>query len=79
MRWYGETELTFISVAHAKIYMTVSALFPKFEVELYKTSYKDIEMQYDFFTAATGMSGKGVRIRVIGEIVWIGAIGNHGS
>jgi hypothetical protein len=46
--------------------MTVAALSSSFDLELYDSSYADIEMRHDFFTAATGTSSKGVRVRVTG-------------
>lgn len=47
--------------------MTISALLSSFDFELFETTFADVEMKHDFFTAATGAESRGVRVRVTGS------------
>ena len=52
------------SLAYAELYLTFAAVFGQFELELYQTTRKDVELQHDYFVPKPDASSKGVRILV---------------
>ncbi|KAF2100215.1 putative cytochrome P450 [Rhizodiscina lignyota] len=60
----GSRQCIGINLAYAELYLTVNALVSQFDLKLYDTSYEDIRMEHDFFTAAPKLNSKGVRVTV---------------
>ncbi|EPE30527.1 Cytochrome P450 [Glarea lozoyensis ATCC 20868] len=54
-------------IAYAELYITLSTLFRRFELELYDTiRERDVDFKRDFFLAGQSVEGRGVRVRVLG-------------
>lgn len=53
-----------INLAHAEIYLTLAAVFRRFELELYETTREDVDLVHDFFNPSPRKDSKGVRVLV---------------
>ena len=47
------------------MYLAVSTIYRRFDLELYETTLKDVQVKHDFFAAFPDSSSKGVRARVV--------------
>jgi len=56
------------SLAAAELYLALAAMFRRFEFELYETTSKDIEIDWDGFAGGFRPESKGVRVKVVGEL-----------
>lgn len=57
------------SLAYAELYMTIIAVFRRFDMELYETEYdRDVRIQRDWFTPAPGKDSRGIRVRILCEV-----------
>lgn len=54
------------SLAYAEMFLTIAAIFRKFDVDLFETTIDDIAIERDFFVAAPKLNSKGVRAIVKG-------------
>ena len=59
--------LTLNSLAYAELYLTVSSIFRRFDMELVDTTTEDVKLVHDFFVASPALTSKGVSVRVIAE------------
>ena len=55
-----------INLAYAELFLTISTLFSRFDMELFETSLEDVVMERDFFVATPKVGSKGVRVLVKG-------------
>lgn len=53
-----------MNLAHAEIYITLAAVFRRFDLELYETKREDVDFVHDNFNPASRKGSKGVRIVV---------------
>jgi cytochrome P450 len=51
-------------LALAEIYLTMAAIFRRFDMELYETTREDIDVAHDFFTPHVRKGSKGLRVIV---------------
>lgn len=56
------------SLAYAELYLTAATVFRRFEIELFETTIKNIEIAHDFFVAAPSLDSKGVRAVITGLV-----------
>ena len=52
------------SVAYAELYLTLAAVVPRFDLEMFETTAEDIVMDRDFFVGVPKLDSKGVRVVV---------------
>jgi cytochrome P450 len=81
-RWFGETRLDRylvnfgkgtriclgINLAYAEMFLTIAAVFRRFDVEMFETGIEDIRIERDFFVAAPRLDSKGVRAVIKGVL-----------
>ncbi|KAK5675461.1 hypothetical protein LTS10_011903 [Elasticomyces elasticus] len=53
-----------LNLAKAEIYLTLAAIFRRFELELVDTDRSDVDMAHDFFVPYAWLDSKGVRVVV---------------
>lgn len=53
------------SLAYAELYLAVSTIFRRFDLQLYETDLKDVQIKHDFFASWPDLSSKGVRAQII--------------
>jgi len=53
-----------MNLAYAEIYLTLAALFRRFELELFETTREDVDPVHDFFNPSARLDSKGVRVLV---------------
>jgi len=53
-----------INLAQVEMYLTVAALFRRFELELFDTDFTDVKLAHEFFLPSAKMDSKGVRVMV---------------
>lgn len=53
-----------ISLAQAEIYLTLAAVFRRFDFELFQTDRSDIDVAHDFFNPSPKLDSKGLRVLV---------------
>ena len=53
-----------INLAHAEIYLTLAAVFRRFDLELFETTREDVDTAHDFFNPSARLDSKGVRVLV---------------
>lgn len=58
----GTRQCLGINLATSEIYLTLAAVFRRFEMQLYETTERDVEIVHDFFVPGTHADSKGVRI-----------------
>lgn len=51
-----------IYLAHTEIYMTLAAVFRRFDMKLYETTRADVDIVHDFFNPSARLDSKGVRV-----------------
>ena len=52
------------SLAYAEMYVTVATVFRRFDMELFETTYADIEVAHEFHIPQVKRGSKGVRVLV---------------
>jgi hypothetical protein len=58
------TNIRLSSLARAELYLTLAAIFYRFDMELYETTRKDVDPKHDYFVATPAHGSKGVRVLV---------------
>jgi cytochrome P450 len=53
-----------INLAYAEIYLTLAAVFRRFDLELFETTREDVDIVHDFFSPSARLDSKGVRVLV---------------
>ena len=53
-----------INLAYAELYMTLAAVFRRFELQLFETTQADVEVVHDFVMGVVRLDSKGVRVVV---------------
>ncbi|KAI9734110.1 MAG: hypothetical protein M1835_003401, partial [Candelina submexicana] len=53
------------NLAYAEIYLTLAALFRRFEFELFETTRHDIDILRDCFNTAAALDSNGLRVKVV--------------
>ena len=53
-----------MNLAYAEIYLTLAAVFRRFDLELFETTREDVDIVHDFFNPSARLDSKGVRVRV---------------
>lgn len=48
-------------MAYAELYLTTAAIFRRFEMKLFDTTIRDLEIAHDFFIAVPELDSKGIR------------------
>ena len=56
-------------LAHAEIYLTLAAIFRRFDMELHLTSREDIDVAHDFFNPQARKGSEGLRVIVTRNLV----------
>ena len=56
-------------LAQAEIYLTLAALFRRFDMELYQTTRDDIDVAHDFFNPQPRKGSEGLRVIVTRDLV----------
>jgi cytochrome P450 len=54
-----------IYLAQAEIYLTLAAVFRRFDFELFQTDRSDIDVAHDFFNPSPKLDSKGLRVLVV--------------
>jgi hypothetical protein len=52
------------SLAYAELLFSVATVFRNFELELFDTTWDDVEIKHDFFVAAPKQDSNGVRVKI---------------
>ncbi len=60
----GTRQCLGMNLAYAEIYLTLAAVFRRFEFELFETTREDVEVYHDFFNPQPKLGSKGVRVMV---------------
>ncbi|KAK1818116.1 hypothetical protein LTR12_007523 [Friedmanniomyces endolithicus] len=55
-----------INLARSEVFLTLAAVFRRFEMELWETGRGDVEMAHDFFVPYVRVGSKGVRVVIKG-------------
>ena len=55
-----------MNLAYAELYLTLAAVFRRFDLELFETSGEDVRVVHDFVFGAPRLDSKGVRVVVRG-------------
>lgn len=58
-----------LHLAGAELYITVACLFRRFELQLYETTFRDVEITWDGFSGGFRPESKGVRVKVLRRLV----------
>ncbi|MCJ1391701.1 hypothetical protein MMC18_004566 [Xylographa bjoerkii] len=53
-----------MNLAYAELYLTLAAVFRRFDMELYETTEEDVKVVHDFIFGAPRLDSKGVRVVV---------------
>ena len=53
-----------MNLAYAELYLTLAAVFKRFELELFDTKGADVEVVHDFIAGAARLDSKGIRVIV---------------
>ena len=56
-------------LAHAEIYLTLAAIFRRFDMEIYQTTRADIDVAHDFFNPQARKGSEGLRVTVTRDLV----------
>ncbi|CAD6444943.1 696affef-5bae-4969-8a8e-53327ef140c5 [Sclerotinia trifoliorum] len=56
-----------INLAYAELFLTTAYVLKRFDLELYGTTKKDVEIKRDHFVAAPAAGSKGIRVIVTGD------------
>ena len=54
------------SLAYAELYLTLAAIVPQFDMELFETTVEDVKPARDFFVPVPKLDSKGVRAKITG-------------
>lgn len=54
-----------MNLVYAEIYLTLAALFRRFELRLFETTRADVDIAHDFIAAAPRVDSKGVRVVIV--------------
>lgn len=54
----------FDSLAYAEMYVTVATVFRRFDMELFDTTYEDVEVAHEFHIPQVKYGSKGVQVLV---------------
>ena len=57
-----------INLAYAELYLVLSGLFRRLEMEIFETGVEDVRLVRDKFVAMPGKDSKGVRVLIKGEV-----------
>ena len=60
----GTRQCLGMNLAYAEIYLTLAAVFRRFEFDLFETKREDVEVAHDFFNPQPKLGSKGVRVMV---------------
>lgn len=62
----GSRQCLGMNLAYAEMYLSLSNIVRRFEMELFETTLEDVTMVHDFFVAVPRLDSKGVRAKVVG-------------
>ncbi|KAF8850501.1 putative cytochrome P450 [Acephala macrosclerotiorum] len=65
----GSRQCLGMNLAYAELFLTVTTIFRRFEMELYETDESDVKIEHDYFAPVPRLDSKGVRIMVVKEVV----------
>lgn len=54
-----------INLAYVELYLTLAAVFRRFEMELYETDRSDVAIVHDFMLPSPKLDSKGIRVNVL--------------
>ncbi|EQK99207.1 cytochrome P450 [Ophiocordyceps sinensis CO18] len=63
----GTRQCLGMNLAYGELYLTISSIFRRFEMELFETTTDDVKTVHDFFVAAPGLQSQGVHVTITGE------------
>ncbi|KAL3420294.1 benzoate 4-monooxygenase cytochrome p450 [Phlyctema vagabunda] len=63
----GSRNCVGLNLAWAELYLAAAIVFRKFDLELYETTNKDVEMVRDCFVGQPWKGSQGIRVKVVGE------------
>ena len=52
-----------INLAYAEMYLTTFEVFSRFDLKLYGTTHRDVDICHDFFVGKPKLDSQGVRVR----------------
>lgn len=58
-----------MNLAYAELYLTLAAVFRRFELRLFETTRADVDMAHDFIGASARLDSKGVRVVVHKKLI----------
>jgi hypothetical protein len=56
------------SLAYAEMLFAVAVIVRNFEVELFETTWEDVEIVHDFFVSLPRLDSKGVKVKIKAEL-----------
>jgi hypothetical protein len=56
------------SLAYSELYLGLACVFRRFEIALFETTKRDVEIVHDFFIGQVEMDSKGIRAKIVGEM-----------
>ncbi|CZR56606.1 related to cytochrome P450 CYP3/CYP5/CYP6/CYP9 subfamilies [Phialocephala subalpina] len=65
----GSRQCLGMNLAYAELFLTIATIFRRFEMELFETDESDVKIEHDYFAPVPKHDSKGVRIRVVKEVV----------
>jgi hypothetical protein len=63
---YNVVANSFRSLASAELYLGIAHVFRRLKLELYETSFRDVEITWDGFAGGLRPDSKGIRVKVLG-------------
>jgi cytochrome P450 len=57
-----------LNLAYAELYLTVAAIFSRFDLELFETTDRDVEVVSDGFIGRRPADSRGIRVKVLGAV-----------
>ena len=55
-----------MNLAYAELYQTLAAVFRRFDMKLYQTTRRDVDIAHDLLSGTPALDSKGVRVTIVG-------------
>jgi hypothetical protein len=55
-------------LAYAELFLAIAAVFRRFDMKLYETTYEEVKIARDAFVASPYVGSRFVRVKVVGEV-----------
>ena len=56
-----------MNLAYAELYLTLASVFRRFDMKLFQTTRRDVDIAHDFFSGTPALDSKGVRVEIVGK------------